>query len=85
MESRFYACPGAEEFSAMDSAQGQVQHLGYNAAFPSLINIDGSPTYIMVLKDNAGLVKMYAMVNIQKYQKCRVADIQIYHISEIAF
>ena len=51
----------------MDSAEGQVQNLGYEASFPSLINIDGVPTYIMVLKDNAGLVKMYALVNVEKY------------------
>ncbi len=66
-ECKYYEIAGAEEYSAMSSAEGQVQHLGYTAAFPSLINIDGSPTYIMVLKDNAGLVKMYALVNVQKY------------------
>ena len=51
----------------MDSAQGQVQHLGYEATFPLLLNIADEPTYFMALKDNAGLVKMYAMVNIEKY------------------
>lgn len=66
-ESKYYSIAGAEEFSAMSSAEGQVQHLGYKASFPSLINIKGIPTYIMVLKDNAGLVKMYALVNVEKY------------------
>lgn len=66
-ESKYYSIAGAEEHSAMESAEGQVQNLGYEASFPSLINIDGIPTYIMVLKDNAGLVKMYAMVNVEKY------------------
>ncbi len=66
-ESKYYEIAGAEEYSAMSSAQGQVQHLGYQASFPSLINIADSPTYIMVLKDNAGLVKMYALVNVEKY------------------
>ncbi len=66
-ESKYYNIAGAEEFSAMSSAEGQVQHLGYVASFPSLINIKGIPTYIMVLKDNAGLVKMYALVNVEKY------------------
>ena len=74
MESRFYACPGAEEFSAMDSAQGQVQHLGYIASFPLLLNVSGEPTYFMALKDSAGLVKMYAMVNISKYQNVAIGD-----------
>ncbi|CCY60039.1 uncharacterized protein BN572_01274 [Clostridium sp. CAG:264] len=51
----------------MASAEGQVQHLGYKSSFPSLINIGGIPTYIMVLKDNGGLVKMYALVDVEKY------------------
>jgi len=33
-----------------------------------LLNISGEPTYFIALKDDAGLVKMYAMVNVQKYQ-----------------
>ena len=66
-ESKYISVAGAEEFSAMAAAEGQVQHLGYVASFPSLVNIDGQPTYIMVLKDNGGLVKMYAMVNVEKY------------------
>lgn len=67
-QTKFYAIPGAEEYSAMSSAQGVVQHLGYQATFPLLINIGGQPTYFLSLKDNAGLVKMYAMVNVGSYQ-----------------
>jgi len=66
-ESKYYSIAGAEEYSAMASAEGQVQHLGYKASFPSLINIGGIPTYMMVLKDNGGLVKMYALVDVEKY------------------
>ena len=65
--AKYYPCAGAEEYSAMDSAEGVVQHLGYEATFPLLLNVDGQPTYFMSLKDNAGLVKMYAMVNVQRY------------------
>lgn len=68
METRFYKIEGATEESAMSSAEGQVQNLGYKATFPLLLNISGEPTYFMALKDGAGLVKMYGMVNIQKYQ-----------------
>ncbi|MDD6327856.1 MAG: hypothetical protein Q4D54_06145 [Eubacteriales bacterium] len=75
-ESKYFAIAGAEEHSAMSSAQGQVQHLGYVASFPSLINVDGVPTYIMVMKDNAGLVKMYAMVNVEKYNIVATAATQ---------
>lgn len=74
METRYYAISGAEEYSAMESAQGQVQHLGYQAAFPLLLNIANEPTYVMALKDEAGLVKMYAMVNVQKYQNVAIGD-----------
>lgn len=66
--THFYSVAGAEEFSAMSSAEGVVQHLGYDATFPLLLNVQGQPTYFMALKDNAGLVKMYAMVNVQQYQ-----------------
>lgn len=68
METRYYQVEGAIEDSAMYSAQGQVQHLGYQATFPLLLNIADEPTYFMALKDSAGLVKQYAMVNVQKYQ-----------------
>ena len=74
METRYYSIPGAEEFSAMDSAQGQVQNLGYKATFPLLLNVAGEPTYFMALKDSAGLVKKYAMVNILRYQNVAIGD-----------
>ena len=67
-ETKYYGIPGAEEFSAMSSAEGNVQHLGYRAVFPILLNVGGEPTYFIPLKDNSGLVKMYAMVNVRQYQ-----------------
>ena len=73
-ETKYYEIPGAEEFSAMESAEGQVQNLAYTAAFPLLLNIADEPTYLIALKDNAGLVKKYAMVNIQKYQNVAIGD-----------
>ncbi len=74
METRYYSCAGAEEYSAMSSAEGQVQNLGYQATFPLLLNISGEPTYFLALKDAAGLVKKYAMVNIQRYQIVAIGD-----------
>ena len=66
-ETRFYSIAGAEEYSAMDSAQSQVQQMRYTATFPLLLNIADQPTYFMALKGLDGLVKMYAMVNVQQY------------------
>ncbi|MDY5847011.1 MAG: CvpA family protein [Bariatricus sp.] len=74
METKYYAVEGAIEDSAMDSAEGQVQNLHYAATFPLLLNISGEPTYFIALKDDAGLVKKYAMVNVQKYQLVAIGD-----------
>lgn len=67
-ETKFYAVSGAEEYSAMSSAMGEVQNLRYEATFPLLLNVAGEPTYFVALKDGAGLVKMYAFVNVRQYQ-----------------
>ena len=73
-ETNFYAVPGAEEYSAMASAEGQVQQMKYISSFPLLINLNNRPTYLLSLKDNAGLVKMYAFVDVTDYQKVVVTD-----------
>lgn len=75
-EARYYTISGAEEYSAMSSAEGEVQEKNYKASFPSLINVDGTPTYVMVLTDNGGLVKMYAMVNVEQYNLVVTAESQ---------
>ena len=69
-EARYYTCAGAEEYSAMSSAQGAVQQYNYEATFPLLLNISDQPTYFMALKDDAGLVKMYAMVKRPAVSDC---------------
>ena len=67
-DTKYYTVAGATEYSAMSSAEGVVQHLGYRATFPLLLNVSTKPTYFVALKDNAQLVKMYAMVNVEQYQ-----------------
>lgn len=73
-ETNYYKVPGAEEYSAMASAEGQVQQMKYTSTFPLLINLNGKPTYLVSLKDNAGLVKMYAFIDVTDYQKVVVSD-----------
>ena len=73
-ESHYYAVAGATETSAMESAEGQVQNLRYVSTFPLLINVANQPTYFMALKDGAGLVKKFAMIDIQRYQNVAVGD-----------
>lgn len=67
-EATMYPLSAAEEFSAMRSAEGSVQETSYTATFPLLININGKPMYILTLKDNSGLIKEYALVDVQNYQ-----------------
>lgn len=76
-ETVFYSAPGAEEYSAMASAEGQVQEMDYESTFPLLINLNGRATYLVSLKDNAGLVKKYAFIDVQDYQKVYVADVKV--------
>ncbi len=73
-ETIYFPVSGAEEYSAMSSAEGVVQHLGYRATFPLLLKVEGQPTYMMALKDAGGLVKMYGMVNVEKYQIVAIGD-----------
>lgn len=66
-EAYFYDTTGATEAAAQKSAEGKVQDMGWKASFPILLNIDGQATYFMALKDEADIVKSYAMVNVNKY------------------
>jgi len=66
-EATFYKQSGATEMAAQSSAQGKVQEKGYKASLPIPYNINNIPTYVMTLKDEGGLVKMYAMVAISDY------------------
>lgn len=75
-ETRYFEVAGADENSAMGAAEGEVQQYGYHASFPSLINVNNEPTYIMVLCDDNHIVKKYAMVNMANYSKVAVEDTQ---------
>jgi hypothetical protein len=58
---------GATEAAAMTSATGSVQQMNYSSTVPIPLNVSGIPTYFSTLKDHAGLVKLYAMTNIENY------------------
>ncbi len=73
-EAKTYSINGAEEYSAMASAEGMVQEKGYNATFPILVNIADVPSYYIGLKDGSGIVKMYSFVSISDYQIVGVAN-----------
>ena len=63
----WYKQSGATEFAAQNSARGKVQEKRYSASQPIPYNINNIPSYVMTLKDDGGLVKMFAMVAIEDY------------------
>lgn len=73
-ESIVYQMSGATEYSAQQSAEGKVQHLGYTATFPLIVNVNGIPTYFMTLKDKEGLIKQYAFVSVKDYTSVGVGE-----------
>ena len=66
--AEFFPVVSADEFSAMASAVGSVQQMRYQSTFPILINLEGRPYYLSSLKDDSGLVRLYALVDSQNYQ-----------------
>lgn len=83
-EYKYFAVSSANEQSAMNAAEGEVQQYGYQASFPTLINVGNELAYIGVLKDQSGLVKMYYMVNVKDYGKVVVADSREVCVSKYA-
>ena len=65
--SKMYRMVGATESAAMSSAEGKVQNMHYTSTTPIPLNVSGVPTYFSTLKDGEGLVKQYAMINIEDY------------------
>jgi hypothetical protein len=63
----WYRQSGATEYAAKNSAIGKIQEKRYSASAPIPYNINGIATYVMTLKDDGGLVKMFAMVAIEDY------------------
>ena len=73
-EAKYFQMAGATEEAAQASAEGMVQEKEYTATLPVPLNVQGIPTYFMTLKDKAGLVKSYAMVNIENYSIVATGD-----------
>ena len=70
----WYKQIGATENAARRSAMGKVQEKGYVSSFPIMYNINGVATYVMSLKDRAGLIKMISMVSVEDYSIVGVGD-----------
>ncbi|QVK16880.1 cell shape-determining protein [Mycoplasmatota bacterium] len=69
-----YSMSGATETAAMESAEGIVQNFGYKATFPIPMNVYNNATFFITLKDNKGLIKQYAFVNVSDFSKVGIGD-----------
>ncbi|MBY4973656.1 hypothetical protein K6V43_09800 [Streptococcus suis] len=67
-----YKLASATESAAQESAEGEVQEKGYKATAPSLVKLVDTAYYLVSLKDDAGLVKSYALVDAEDYQQVTV-------------
>lgn len=73
-ESRRYNISTATEWSVMDSAEGSVQEKEYISTFPLLFNMNEKPVFQVSLKDEAGLIKLYAFVDALNYQRVGIGS-----------
>lgn len=73
-DAKFFKVNGADEVSAKQSAEGEVQNLGYKATDPIILNIAQKPTYFVSLKDQAGLVKKFGFVSLENYSIVGIGD-----------
>lgn len=67
-----YKLASATETAAKESAEGEVQEKDYDATAPTLVKLDDKAYYLVSLKDDAGLVKSYALVDAEDYQQVTV-------------
>ncbi|MEK5288477.1 hypothetical protein MKY69_02505 [Streptococcus sp. FSL R7-0212] len=67
-----YKLASATETSAMKSAEGEVQEKNYTATAPTLVKLNNKAFYLVSLKDEASLVKSYALVDAEDYQQVTV-------------
>ncbi len=72
-ETRYYEVNGPRRIPPCSPRRGRCRTWGI---MPLSLSSEylRQPTYFMALKDDAGLVKKYAMVNIQKYQNVAIGD-----------
>ncbi|MEQ9810275.1 hypothetical protein [Streptococcus jiangjianxini] len=77
-----YKLASATESAAQASAEGEVQEKKYQATAPTLVKLDGKAFYLVSLKDDAGLVKSYALVDAEDYQQVTVNNDMVSLLSQ---
>lgn len=69
-----YNLGGASEESAMLAAVAVIPEKKYRASGAIPFMVDGTPTYLMTLSDDSGVVRAYGMVDIENFRRLAVRD-----------
>lgn len=65
---------GAIEAAAKQSAKGVTQNFNYDPANPILVFAENKLQYLIPLRDTGGLIKKYALVEVEHYQNVKIFD-----------
>lgn len=69
-----FVISGATEEAAKKAAEGVIPEKHYSATNPLPFVVAGRPTYVFALRDDSGIARAYAMVNIQTFQTLAVGE-----------
>ena len=73
-ETKLYSFPGATEEAAMNKVLTLIPQNNISTTFPVPINVDGIPSYFILIKGNDGRILRYVYVSVQ--------DLELYSIAE---
>jgi len=69
-----FVLSGATEDIAAKAAEGVIPEKHYTATNPLPFVVSGHPTYVFALRDESGIARAFAMVNIQTFQTLAVGE-----------
>ena len=73
-ETKLFSFPGATEEAAMNKVLTLIPQNNISTTFPVPINVNGIPTYFILIKGNDGRILRYVYVSVQ--------DLELYSIAE---
>lgn len=73
-ETRLFRFPGATEEAAMNKVLTLLPQNNITTSFPIPINVDGVPSYFILIKGNDGRILRYVYISVQ--------DLELYSIAE---
>ena len=75
-ETKLFNFPGATEEAAMNKVLTLIPQNNISTTFPVPINVDGIPTYFILIKGNDGRILRYVYVSVQDLELFSIAENQ---------